>query len=450
MFAAEVRMYENMLRSAARTLDAEAADFFYVPVLSSCKYLPKVRAPHHHPALAERAHTRMRVADRTGDVFPPSFPTFPVSLSQPYFGVDPWFGEKQINRAIGYIQRWPYWARTQGQDHIFTITYDYGACFEYKEDKADARGVNRHLFAPIILSSLGYARTRCFQPWKDIVVPTVSSDPLLWREARGGDSPLTLGLPGHEDDAEQYATARASLDAALRRIRARGWAVAQGGGGVWGEPGHDAALRGGGLRAPAPSATTRTPLAVHVHGSATPGARETDEFALPDWMVGAGIGGDTVLTAALGNETGLLRRLGTTWQPDAFGGRDTFLHFQGTFEWFDKDPDYSKGVRQVRSTHTHTHIHSFPLCLDPPPHAAVCPARTDAQAAASRGPATAHARGQVGDVRQRPAALRFLCLPPRCVCRCLCSPCRPLERRVPYTPVLQASPPGRRASTRRS
>lgn len=43
MFGAEVRIHEAMLRSAVRTLDAEAADFFYVPVYSACQYLPKVR-----------------------------------------------------------------------------------------------------------------------------------------------------------------------------------------------------------------------------------------------------------------------------------------------------------------------------------------------------------------------------------------------------------------------
>lgn len=219
--------------------------------------------------------------------------------------------------------------------------------------------MNRHLFAPIILSSLGYAKSRCFQPWKDIVVPTVSSDPLLWRDAKGGDSPLTLGLPGHEDDAEQYAVARASLDAALRRIRARGR-----GGAEAGAPGREATLRGVGPETPTPSLpspASRAPLAVHVHGSATPGAREADAFALPDWMVGAGVGGNAVLAATRRNETDLLRRLGTTWQPDAFGGRDTFLHFQGTFEWFDKDPDYSKGVRQVR-TASHARTREGPAC----------------------------------------------------------------------------------------
>lgn len=81
MFAAEVRMYENILRSAARTLDAEAADFYYVPVFSSCKYLPEVR-PRDPPRPHEHARTHLLTAAPLTSLEPcsPSSPPPPLCV----------------------------------------------------------------------------------------------------------------------------------------------------------------------------------------------------------------------------------------------------------------------------------------------------------------------------------------------------------------------------------
>jgi hypothetical protein len=99
MFAAEVHIHRTLLSSPVRTLDPAAADWFYVPVYTSCKYLPS-----------------------------------------PWFGVDPWFGRKQAVAAIKWVkQRYPYFLASFGKDHVMAITYDYGACFEYKKERASVR-----------------------------------------------------------------------------------------------------------------------------------------------------------------------------------------------------------------------------------------------------------------------------------------------------------------------
>jgi hypothetical protein len=136
MFAPEVYIHEKLLESSVKTNDPREADLFYVPTYTSCKY-----------------------------------------LGRGMFGVDPWFGKRLVRASIDLISRkFPYWNRHKGQDHIFSMTYDYGACFEYKYEKANQAGVIRELHASILLSIISDTTNSCFRPSIDVVVPAMVSN----------------------------------------------------------------------------------------------------------------------------------------------------------------------------------------------------------------------------------------------------------------------------------
>jgi hypothetical protein len=136
MFAPEVYIHEKLMESSVKTNDPREADLFYVPTYTSCKY-----------------------------------------LGRGMFGVDPWFGKRLVRSSIDLISRkFPYWNRHKGQDHIFSMTYDYGACFEYKYEKANQAGVIRELHASILLSIISDTTNSCFRPSIDVVVPAMVSN----------------------------------------------------------------------------------------------------------------------------------------------------------------------------------------------------------------------------------------------------------------------------------
>lgn len=137
MFAPEVYIHQKLMESSVKTNDPREADLFYVPTYTSCKY-----------------------------------------LGRGMFGVDPWFGKRLVRSSIDLISRkFPYWNRHKGQDHIFSMTYDYGACFEYKYEKANQAGVLRELHASILLSIISDTTNSCFRPSIDVVVPAMVSNP---------------------------------------------------------------------------------------------------------------------------------------------------------------------------------------------------------------------------------------------------------------------------------
>ena len=109
-----------------RTLDPEEADYFYVPVFGAC-YVYK----------------DFELFDRYR------------------------FLIKQTLNHI--INTYPYWKRTRGRDHIFSLVHDFGACLSWL-DNTD------HVFYDelrnsIIISHLGDLSMGCFSTRKDIVVP---------------------------------------------------------------------------------------------------------------------------------------------------------------------------------------------------------------------------------------------------------------------------------------
>lgn len=88
LFAAEVAIHKALSNSDIRTFDPYEADFFFVPVYVSCNF----STVNGFPAIG---HAR--------------------SL---------------ISSAIHFISsHYPFWNRTQGSDHVFVASHDYGACF---------------------------------------------------------------------------------------------------------------------------------------------------------------------------------------------------------------------------------------------------------------------------------------------------------------------------------
>ena len=93
--------------------------------------------------------------------------------------MNPWFGRKNIENGVSYVQRnFPeLWNRFMGRDHVTAVTYDFGACFEYKRDKAAKKGVISDLSRMHILSSIADVSHPCFRPEIDVAIPVhVSPD----------------------------------------------------------------------------------------------------------------------------------------------------------------------------------------------------------------------------------------------------------------------------------
>jgi putative beta-1,4-xylosyltransferase IRX10 len=90
MFAAEVFMHRFLLKSEVRTLNPEEADWFFVPVYTTCDLTPN---------------------------------GLPLPFKSP----------RMMRSAIQLVAtKWPYWNRTEGADHFFVTPHDFGACFHYQ------------------------------------------------------------------------------------------------------------------------------------------------------------------------------------------------------------------------------------------------------------------------------------------------------------------------------
>ena len=139
MFGAEVWVYRQLKASTARTRNGWAADLYYVPAYTACKYLRRA------------------------------------------FGVDPWFGKANLVSAIRLIRReYPWWRHSLGRDHVTSVTYDFGACFEYKRDKAARARVIPEAENMILLSTIADMSHPCFRPLMDVPIPVhLSSSRLL-------------------------------------------------------------------------------------------------------------------------------------------------------------------------------------------------------------------------------------------------------------------------------
>lgn len=88
LFASEVAIHKALMKSDVRTFDPSEADFFFVPVYVSCNF----STVNGFPAIG---HARAL-----------------------------------LSSAVELISsELPFWKRSNGSDHVFVASHDYGACF---------------------------------------------------------------------------------------------------------------------------------------------------------------------------------------------------------------------------------------------------------------------------------------------------------------------------------
>nr|ACN31576.1 unknown [Zea mays] len=177
MFAAEIFMHQFLLSSAVRTLDPEAADWFYTPVYTTC------------------------------DLTPQGFPL-------------PFRAPRMMRSAIRYVAAtWPFWNRTDGADHFFLTPHDFGACFHYQEERAVERGILPLLRRATLVQTFGQRNHVCLQDGS-ITVPPYASPHRLQAHLVGPGTPRSIfvyfrGLfydMGNDPEGGYYARgARASV-----------------------------------------------------------------------------------------------------------------------------------------------------------------------------------------------------------------------------------------------
>eukprot|EP00039_Didymoeca_costata_P014184 m.226521 g.226521 ORF g.226521 m.226521 type:complete len:486 (-) comp15965_c0_seq7:4886-6343(-) len=164
MYGVEVLMHEYLLQSPYRTMDPEEADYFFVPLYTSCFRAVRVNVA------SRRLKEREGILRGRGSS---------VEEDQFHF----------LFSALDYIaDEMPYWKRQNGRDHVFVFSHDFGACFTYNEEdtyKEERQQSMKALQNSILLQYLGDLRSNCFRTRKDIVIPPlITAKELL--EKNGG------------------------------------------------------------------------------------------------------------------------------------------------------------------------------------------------------------------------------------------------------------------------
>ncbi|KAK9805384.1 hypothetical protein WJX73_009679 [Symbiochloris irregularis] len=183
-YSLESLLHEHLLQSPHRTLDPEEADFFYVPVYTSC-YVHPVHGWADGPWW-----------------YGPSGPRVMHAANM-------------LLEAKQWLQtHLPYWNRTGGKDHVWLVTHDEGSCWVPSEIRPSiilshwGRKDLNHTSGSAYLaddysaehihpeySPRGWLNIiqghPCYDPEKDLVVPSFLGP------QRIGPSPL-LGFPAHE------------------------------------------------------------------------------------------------------------------------------------------------------------------------------------------------------------------------------------------------------------
>ncbi|MED6160898.1 putative glucuronoxylan glucuronosyltransferase irx7 [Stylosanthes scabra] len=130
LFASEVAIHKALLSSHVRTFDPYDADFFFVPVYVSCNF----STVNGFPAIG---HARSLISSA-------------VKLISDHF---------------------PFWNRSQGRDHVFVASHDFGSCFHTLEDVAIADGVPEIMKKSIVLQTFGVTYKHPCQEVENVVIP---------------------------------------------------------------------------------------------------------------------------------------------------------------------------------------------------------------------------------------------------------------------------------------
>ncbi|KAI7734467.1 hypothetical protein M8C21_013380, partial [Ambrosia artemisiifolia] len=131
LFASEVAIHKALMKSDFRTFDPTEADFFFVPVYVSCNF----STVNGFPAIG---HARALISSAV----------------------------EHISSTL------PFWSRSNGSDHVFVASHDYGACFHAMEDRAVADGIPEFMKNSIILQTFGVKYQHpCQNDEGSIVVP---------------------------------------------------------------------------------------------------------------------------------------------------------------------------------------------------------------------------------------------------------------------------------------
>ncbi|KAI3511832.1 hypothetical protein L1887_18992 [Cichorium endivia] len=130
LFASEVAIHKALMNSDVRTFDPSDADFFFVPVYVSCNF----STVNGFPAIG---HARAL-----------------------------------LSSAVELISsELPFWNRSNGSDHVFVASHDYGACFHAMEDRAVANGIPDFMKNSIILQTFGVKYRHPCQDVEHVVIP---------------------------------------------------------------------------------------------------------------------------------------------------------------------------------------------------------------------------------------------------------------------------------------
>ena len=165
-FGLELALHEVLLASPHRTLNPEAADFFFVPVYGGCYISRFFRPTPLHTLIMNENPLDWRAAPIRGNIY--------------------------YRQALQWLRtEYPYWNRTGGRDHLFAFPHDEGACvapielqnatllsswgrLEKRPQNATTTMIEHSWFVPNYVKHM-YASLQCYDPTKDILLPVFTS-----------------------------------------------------------------------------------------------------------------------------------------------------------------------------------------------------------------------------------------------------------------------------------
>ena len=181
LYGAEVALHEALLASRHRTLDPEAADFFFVPSYGGC-FISEFNKPYPRHWLCDNCHKGQ-----------------PADLAS----VRSLQWHEKILEHVRTAH--PYWNRSGGADHLWPFTHDEGACYapqalrratllvHWGRTHRHPNGSSEyHLWRVKPWGRRMYGWERCYDACKDLVLPSwrrpedLASSPYLHPELDTG------------------------------------------------------------------------------------------------------------------------------------------------------------------------------------------------------------------------------------------------------------------------